>query len=59
LGECRQWVNLKLRNGFTGGVAPLALARGAAEEELFFMISKIRDKLRYSNLSNNMMISKL
>ena len=31
MGECRQWVNLKLRDGFTrGGGAPLALVRGGA-----------------------------
>ena len=34
MGECRQWVNLKLRDEFTGGgggvVCPLALARGGA-----------------------------
>jgi hypothetical protein len=41
MGECRQWVNLKLRDRFTGGGdAPLALAREGAEEVLFFMISK-------------------
>jgi hypothetical protein len=38
----------KSRDGFTGGVhLPLALARGGA------------GGMRYSNLSNNMMISKL
>jgi hypothetical protein len=43
--------------GGAGGVHPLALARGV----LFFMIKQkiIRDKMRFSNLSNNMMISKL
>jgi hypothetical protein len=42
------------------GVHPLALARGG-EGVLFFMIKQtiIRDKMRYSNLSNNMMISDL
>jgi hypothetical protein len=41
---------------------PLALARGGAGVVvLFFMINQkfIRDKMRYSNLSNNMMISEL
>jgi hypothetical protein len=40
---------------------PLALARGSAWGVLFFMIKQkiIRDKMRYSNLSNNMMISEL
>ena len=59
------------RDGFTGGgagrgggVHPLALARGGAggwSLVLFFMIKQkiIRDKMRYSNLSNNMMISEL
>jgi hypothetical protein len=44
------------------GAHPLALARGGAEEVLFFMIKakkNIRSKIRYSNLSNNMMISEL
>ena len=39
---------------------PLALARGGgAGGVLFFMIKQkiIRDKMRFSNLSNNMMIS--
>jgi hypothetical protein len=54
------------RNGFTGGgvgggggecVHPLALARGGA---IFHDKQKIiRGKMRYSNLSNNMMISEL
>ena len=47
--------------GGGGGVCtPLALARGGAGV-LFFMINQniIRDKMRYSNLSNNMMISEL
>jgi hypothetical protein len=53
------------RDGFTGGrgvCTPLALARGGAGGGvLFFMIKQtiIRDKMRYSILSNNMMISKL
>ena len=40
---------------------PLALARGGAGGVLFFMIKQkiIRGKMRYSNLSNNMMISEL
>jgi hypothetical protein len=40
-----------------GCVHPLALARGV----LFFMIKQknIRDKMRYSDLSDNMIISKL
>ena len=46
-----------------GCVHPLALARGGAGGGgvLFFMIKQknIRDKMRYSNLSNNMIISKL
>jgi hypothetical protein len=49
------------------GCIPLALARGGAGGGgggggvLFFMIKQknIRDKMRYSNLSNNMMISEL
>ena len=47
--------------GGGGGCIPLALARGGAGGVLFFMIKQknIRDKMRYSNLSNNMMISKL
>ena len=41
------------RDGFAGG--------GGGEGVLFFMIKQknIRDKMRYSNLSNNMMISEL
>ena len=37
---------------------PLALARGGAGCVLIFMIKQkiIRDKMRFSNLSNNMMI---
>jgi hypothetical protein len=40
-----------------GGCTPLALARGGA----IFMIKQkiITGKMRYSNLSNNMMISEL
>jgi hypothetical protein len=47
--------------GSAGGVHPLALARGGAGGVLFFMIKQkiIRDQMRYSNLSNNMMISEL
>jgi uncharacterized membrane protein len=55
-----------VRDGFTGGgglCTPLALARGGAGGGgvLFFMIKQkiIRDKMRYSILSNNMMISEL
>jgi hypothetical protein len=53
-------IGKKFRDGFTG-VHPLALARGGAGGVLFFMIRQkiIRDKMRYSNLSNNMMISEL
>ena len=42
-----------------GCVHPLALARGGAGGVLFFMIKQktIRDKMRYSNLSNNMIIN--
>jgi hypothetical protein len=44
------------RDGFS-----LALARGGAGGVLFFIIKKkiIRDKMRYSNLNNNMMINEL
>jgi hypothetical protein len=44
-----------------GGVHPLALTRRGAGGVLFFMIKQkiIRDKMRYSDLSNNMMISEL
>jgi hypothetical protein len=51
-GECR---------GGGGGGHPLARARGGAGGVLFFMIKQkiIRDKMRYSNLSNNMMTSEL
>ena len=47
-----------IRDGFTGGnpQTPIALARGGAGGGgvLFFMIKQniIRDKMRYSNLSN-------
>jgi hypothetical protein len=58
----RETHDLRGRDGFTGGgCTPLALARWGAEVVLFFMIKQkiIRDKMRYSNLSNNMMISEL
>ena len=48
-----------IRDGFTGGgrCAPLALARGGARGAIFHDKKKtIRDKMRFSNLSNNMMI---
>jgi hypothetical protein len=52
-----------LGGGGAGGCAPpsLALVRGGAGGVLFFMIKQniIWDKMRYSNLSNNMMISEL
>jgi hypothetical protein len=62
--------NVACRDGFTGGgrgvgcgrvCTPLALARGVQGGVLFFMIKQkiIRGKMRYSNLSNNMMISEL
>ena len=43
------------------GAHPLALARGVRGGVQFFMIKQknIRDKMRYSNLSNNMMIQQL
>ena len=50
------------RDGFTGGGGgartPPSPGQGGV---LFFMIKQkiIRDKMRYSNLSNNMMISEL
>ena len=57
------------RDGFTGGVRggggggmhPLALARGGAGGGTIFYdkAKNIRGKMRYSNLSNNMMISEL
>jgi hypothetical protein len=42
-------------------VHPIALPEGGRGVVLFFMIKQknIRDKMRYSNLSNNMMISEL
>ena len=44
------------RDGFTGGCTPpLALARGGGA----IFHDKAKDKMRYSNLSNNMMISEL
>ena len=50
----------KLVQGWRG-VHPLALARsGAGGGAIFHDKAKnIRDQMRYSNLSNNMMISKL
>jgi hypothetical protein len=47
--------------GYGGVCTPLALARRVAGGGvLFFIISKkLLDKMRYSNLSNNMMISEL
>ena len=43
-----------------GDVHPLALARGGAGGAIFHDKAKnIRDKMKYSNLSNNMMISEL
>jgi hypothetical protein len=46
---------------YWGVRTPLAPARGGGGWVLFFMIKQtiIRDKMRYSNLSNNMMISEL
>ena len=57
----------KGRDGFTGGAGgvvapppPLSLARGGAGGAIFHDKEKIiRGKMRYSNLSNNMMISEL
>jgi hypothetical protein len=48
---------MDLLGGCGAVCTPLALARGV----LFFMIKQkiIRGKMRYSNLSNNMMISEL
>ena len=51
---------MDLLGGAGEGVrTPLALARGVQGGVLFFMIKQkiIRDKMRFSNLSNNMMIS--
>jgi hypothetical protein len=47
--------------GGAGVRTPLALVRGGAGGVLFFMIKEkiIRGKMRYSNLSNNMMINEL
>jgi hypothetical protein len=43
-----------------GGAYTLALTKGGRVCVLFFMINQknIRDKMRYSNLNNNMIISK-
>jgi lantibiotic modifying enzyme len=50
-----------LGEGCGGVCTSLALARGGAGGVLLFMIKQkiITDKMRYSNLSNNMMISEL
>jgi hypothetical protein len=47
--------------GGGGGVAPPSPGQRGCRGVLFFMIKQkiIRDKMRYSNLSNNMMISEL
>jgi hypothetical protein len=52
---------MDLLGGCGGCTPPLALARRGAGGVLFFMIKQkiIRDKMRFSNLSNNMMISEL
>ena len=42
-----------------GGGTFQALTGGGAGDAFFMIKQKIRDKMRYSNLSNNMMISKL
>jgi hypothetical protein len=53
------------RDGFTGGCTPLGPGQRECRGVLFFMIKqkiirdKMRDKMRYSNLSNNMLISEL
>ena len=52
------------RDGFTGGCGgthPPSPGQGGAGGVLFFMIKPkiIRDKIRFTNLSNNMMISEL
>ena len=52
------------RDGFTGGGGvrtPPSPGQGCAGGVLFFMIKQkiIREKMRFSNLSNNMMISEL
>jgi hypothetical protein len=46
---------------FSTGMDLLGGGEGGAGGVLFFMIKQkfIRDKMRYSNLSNNMMISEL
>jgi hypothetical protein len=46
---------MDLLGGCRGVCTPLALARGGA----IIKQNIIRDKMRYSNLSNNMMISEL
>jgi hypothetical protein len=52
---------MDLLGGVRGGVHPLSPGQGGAGGVLFFMIKQkiIRGKMRYSNLSNNMMISEL
>ena len=47
--------------GGAGGVHPPSPGQMGCRGVLFFMIKQkiIRDKMRYSNLSNNMMISEL
>ena len=49
------------RDGFTGVCAPPSPGQRGCRGVLFFMIKQkiIRDKMRYSNLSTNMIISKL
>ena len=49
---------MDLLGGGRGAHPPLALTTGGAGGVLFFMI-KQKDKMRYSNLSNNMMTSEL
>ena len=46
------------RDGFTGGCTPLGPGQRECRGVLFFMIKQkiIRDKMRYSNLSNNMLL---
>ena len=49
-------------DGFTGGGVPLALTRGGGVQGGVIFHDKatnIKDKMRYSNLSKNMMISEL
>ena len=50
---------MDLLGGGGGGCAPPSPGQGGAGGVLFFMIKQkiIRDKMRFSNLSNNMMIS--